>query len=422
MESGVEIVHPCPKRRAGAPCRGFRPGSEYTLDQCRPCWSFHHEPHYRRGIAPRPPLPVGTRVTGPSPRCAHSGDELTVIEKQQLGLKLSRTYRSCDKGYGPQCSCDRTCGLGLCAGYDPPPPEGGDDGIAVAPSPPPIPAPRPEPTIPTSAGPMTVEFRTVDVVEPKKVEPVSSTGMKWQYAITTVPSRRNDLFLRTLDSLRRAGFDRPHLFVDGDADGLSWVRQFREEKRYGIESVTVRERNVRTAGHWTLTLYELWCRDPHADRYAIFQDDFVTYPHLRAYLETCPYPEDGYWNLYTFARNTPPFLRKKGLPAPPGDYEGWYKSDQLGKGAVALILDHTAVRELLRSEYLVDRFMDQGRGHKAIDGGIVEAFKVVGRSEYVHAPSLVQHTGHRSSMGNATHQTSPTFRGEGFDARELIKR
>ena len=409
MQAGVTIVHPCPKRRAGAPCRGFRAGSPYTLDQCRPCWSFHHEPHYRKGITPPA---EGTTVVGPSPLCRHLGDELTVLEKQQLRLRLDRVYRHCDLGYGPQCSCVKTCGRGLCAGYVS---SADEEPETKTPSPPPPPEPVRLPPIP-------VEVKSVDVVAPRREEPVSSTGMRWQYAITTVPSRRNDLFSRTFDSLRRAGFDRPHLFVDGDADGASWVKQFREERGWAIESVTVRERNVRTAGHWVLSLYELWCRDPHADRYAIFQDDFVTYPHLRAYLEECPYPEDGYWNLYTFPRNTPEVLRKKGLPAPERDYEGWYLSDQLGKGAVALVLDHTSVRELLRSEYLVDRFMDQGRGHKAIDGGIVEAFKMVGRREYVHAPSLVQHTGHRLSMGNATHQTSPTFRGEAFDARRLISR
>ena len=45
--------------------------------------------------------------------------------------------------------------------------------------------------------------------------------MKWAYGITTVPSRRENLFERTLQSLAVAGFDNPRLFVDGvdDAEG-----------------------------------------------------------------------------------------------------------------------------------------------------------------------------------------------------------
>lgn len=261
-------------------------------------------------------------------------------------------------------------------------------------------------------------FISKDLINPVKQ---NSSTMTWQYGITTVPKRRNNVFVQTLASLIRAGFDSPHIFVDGDIDGDSWVKQFRVEHGIKIPSITVREKNVRTAGHWVLTLYELWARNPHADRYAIFQDDFVTYPTLKEYLERCTYPEKGYWNLYTFPRNRPSFLKEKGLPYPEERYEGWYQSDQCGKGAVALIMDHTTVRTLLGGPYLVDRFMDKDRGHRAIDGGIVDALKLHGWFEYVHNPSLVQHIGHESSMGNCRHVTANTFRGEDYDITQLLK-
>lgn len=250
--------------------------------------------------------------------------------------------------------------------------------------------------------------------------PFKKSPMIWQYGLTTIPSRLSDgTAKRTLDSLARAGFDRPHLFVDGGVpdDARGWV---------GAYDVNQRSCPVRTAGNWVLSLFELWMRDGKADRYALFQDDFVTYPGLREYLDTCSYPEKGYWNLYTFPRNQ--------LLAPKNDaggtVDGWFLANQLGKGAVALVFDGPAVRTLLGQEYLVDRFLStetdaRSRGgrrcDRSIDGGIVEAMKRKGYQEWCHSPSLVQHTGLVSSMGNHNQQLAESFRGEGWDARTMIK-
>jgi hypothetical protein len=48
-------------------------------------------------------------------------------------------------------------------------------------------------------------------VMPKAKQPVRT----WAYGITTVPSRLTTLLPRTITSLAAAGFDKPHLFVDG---------------------------------------------------------------------------------------------------------------------------------------------------------------------------------------------------------------
>lgn len=227
--------------------------------------------------------------------------------------------------------------------------------------------------------------------------------MTWAYGITTVPSRLKDLFPRTLKSLQLAGFDQPHIFVDGEPDDYSSLGT----------SFTVRIPNVRTAGNWVLSLYELYIRNPQADRFAIFQDDFVTSLNLRMYLDCCNYPDKGYWNLYTFPCNQ--------RLCPEGKtYQGWYPADQYGKGAVALVFNREAVCTLLSNRQLVDRPQDENRGHKAIDGGIVDVMTTLGWIEYVHNPSLVQHTGLVSSMGNKRHPTADSFQGEDFDLMTLV--
>lgn len=242
---------------------------------------------------------------------------------------------------------------------------------------------------------------------PERPSPRRSAPLReisWAYGVTTVPERlRDGVFERTLTSLREAGYDAPRLFVDDCPDAAPY-------RRFGLEATT-RYPRIRTFGNWALSLGELWIRYPQADRYAIFQDDFVTYKHLREYLSKVPYPDKGYLNLYTF----PPSHQ---LPYPPET--GFYKSNQLGKGAVALVFNNDAVRTLLTHIHFVDR-PKSVRGWKSIDGGIGSAMKKAGWEEYVHNPSLTFHIGERSAMGNHRHPPVIGFRGESFDARELLK-
>lgn len=67
------------------------------------------------------------------------------------------------------------------------------------------------------------------------------------------------------------------------------------------------------------------------------------------------------------------------------------------------------------------RVQDPTRGWRAVDGGIVTGMNKVGYREYVHYPSLVQHTGLISSMRNRQQPTAPSFPGEDFDAMTLFK-
>jgi hypothetical protein len=253
--------------------------------------------------------------------------------------------------------------------------------------------------------------------------------MKWACAVTTCPERRKSLG-RTLASLKAGGF-APRLFVDGDPDGASWQREL-------SCPVTCRDVAARTAANWTLALAELLLRRPDADAYAVFQDDLLCVRNLRAYLEQTreTWPERGYLNLFTFRDNEKVIadaggrkgwlessLLKDGESFP---HQGEMKQQQTGRGAVALVLPRDAAVDLLSHGHLWTRAKENpDRGWRNVDGGIVEALNRQGWREYVHAPSLVQHTGDVSTIrmpGKPERlvRRARTFPGEQFDALSLL--
>lgn len=229
----------------------------------------------------------------------------------------------------------------------------------------------------------------------------------WQYGITTIPERRSTTFCKTLSSLAGGGFEQPILFIDGDWDYDSWRKQFNLP-------IVCRYPKVLTYGNWILSLAELYIRNPNADFYAIFQDDLIVSKNLRKYLEACPYPDKGYWNLYTFPHNQ----------QLSGGRIGWYQASGSwrGAGAVGLVFSADSILIPLAHDHMVKRRRDPQRGHKYVDGAVVESMNMMGYKEYVHSPSLIQHTGKKSASGNPTHATAPSFRGEGYDLLQLLKK
>lgn len=228
--------------------------------------------------------------------------------------------------------------------------------------------------------------------------------MQWAYGITSCRERvENGLLQKTLSSLAFGCFEKPRIFLDDCGHFPPLL---------GPYEVTLRGRKVNPFNNWILALLELWCCNPKADRWAIFQDDLVTYRNLRKYLEVCPYPINGYLNLYTFPSNS---------SICPVDHKGWYLSNQYGRGAVALIFDREAVTKLLCDYELVTHPASAAHPERKIDGVVVEAMSRAGIREYVHNPSLVQHTGAVSTAGSNPQLLSDCFMGEDYDATELIK-
>lgn len=257
------------------------------------------------------------------------------------------------------------------------------------------------------------------------------TGVKWACGVTTHPKRRDDLLPRTLESLKAAGFEAVRLFVDGatNREALWW------EERFNLP-VTARFPALRVAGNWVLALYELYYRDPSAERFVVFQDDLVVCRNLRRYLERLTYPDGpvnkntppGYWNLYASPS-------EQNTVAP--DFKGFALSNQNGRGALALVFSRQAVITLLSSDHLAQRPCDEHRGWRIIDGGIMDSMRKAGWKEYVHHPSLVQHTGKVGTFSKHNSATVETidglrehrwpdvydmtdFPGEQFDALELL--
>lgn len=232
----------------------------------------------------------------------------------------------------------------------------------------------------------------------------------WSYGVTTCLERLETTLPTALSSLREAGFDKPRLFVDNarDRDLNSTLHAY---------ETTCRHPRIEVAGNLTLALWELYHRNPHADYYAVFQDDCLACRGLRTYLDSCEYPVQGYWSLYTYEGN----YRRCAE-----GYHGWYESDQLGKGAVGLVFNTTALLTLLGSPELLGRPQDKRRGHKAIDGGVVHALNKAGWKEWVHNPSLLQHQKSPSVQNplRSVHRNmdAPNWAGDTEDVSAIMRR
>lgn len=247
------------------------------------------------------------------------------------------------------------------------------------------------------------------------------------YGITTIPERRTTTLPITLKSLANAGFTDPVLFIDDRDDG-GWGLEYdmvTPPLYLGLKKVFRTDGRVRAFGHWILSLWELFIRNPHADLYALFQDDIIVSKNLRLYLDSITFPHRGYLNLYTFPSN-----QKVAPPSP-----GFYRSNQNGKSATALVFDRESIVTILTSSHTITKLRSRNhRAWKSIDGGVIQAFKdasPVGQwHEYVHNPSLIQHIGDKSTLGNPdvigtgdpNHWKSTSFKGEDFDCTSLLQK
>lgn len=235
----------------------------------------------------------------------------------------------------------------------------------------------------------------------------------WEYGITTVEERKGKELDKTIVSLKNGGFDKPRLFVDGTY-ALTMYKQ-----GYNLD-VSVRSTKIKTLGNWLMGMLELYIRNPHAHRYAIFQDDIVCCKNLRTYLDKCDYPDKGYLNLITYPQNEG--VKEKYFQGVSSDTPvGWYPSNQMGKGAQGLVFNREALLVLLTHRYLFERLQDLEKGWSSIDGAIVSAMKRSNYTEYVHSPSLLRHVGETSTMGNNPQPPDVSFKGEEWDAMEMLK-
>lgn len=224
--------------------------------------------------------------------------------------------------------------------------------------------------------------------------------MIWTCGITTVPNR--PYFGATLASVERAGFPAPRVFVDSDP-------------RLGV------------FGRWATAIWELLIRNPTCHRYAMFQDDVELCSGLREYLDACPYPAKGYWNLFTYGKSERVITGKRGWVEGALIKNGEDSSFdptctlQKGQGALALVFDRDAVVAMLsQPSWVVKPISDDP--NRRLDGAIVTAMNGAGYREMVHAPSLCQHTGALSECqkGKEWKTWAMTYRGSDWDARSML--
>jgi len=244
-----------------------------------------------------------------------------------------------------------------------------------------------------------------------------NTNMTWCYGVTTVRERLIDGTLqKTLASLDAAGFTGPKLFVDGDCSDFAHLPH----------GLTCRGEPVKPYGNWLLAILELYIRNPHADRYAMFQDDIIVCRGLKEYLERAPYPDKGYLNLFTSPDNRIELIARTRNDTQ-RSHQGFYPSNQKGRGALALVFSREALVTLLTQWKTYARIQNRDtegemlpRGERQVDGGIVDAMKAAGYAEFVHNPSLVQHVGEQSTIGHNWQPKSTNFPGEDWDCRTLL--
>lgn len=259
----------------------------------------------------------------------------------------------------------------------------------------------------------------------------STKSLKWAYGVTTVLERVDHHLPRTLNSLSYAGFGNPRLFVDGGTEAYY--------QHFGLQA-TIRVEKVKAYANWILALVELFYRNPDAQRFAIFQDDIVLSKNVRQYLDSITFPQKGYLNLTTIWESqdivgeqcplgiTPaaPQRLNNGQPKKPNALG---VIPQHGRGAMALVFDRDGVLTLLRHPHITNRVIpdrpgyDPNRCYRLIDGAVIEAMNNAGYTEYVHNPSLVNHSGTHSTITGrkwGPKALSKSFRGEDFDCLSLL--
>lgn len=232
---------------------------------------------------------------------------------------------------------------------------------------------------------------------------------RWAVGITTAP-RPQPALEACLASLRRAGWETPHLFMDGAV---------RVPAAFDSLPGTLRSPAVGAWPNHYLALLELTLRQPDADAYLLAQDDAIFYDRedLRAYLESALWPA-GRWPIVSLYCPAPYTARRP----------GW---SRLGRawvwGATALVFPGPVARH-----YLSDRTICEHRWQSP-SGGLTQIDALLGwwaKKQripfWLPTPSLVQHIGAASTLWPDSRATGPRaaswFAGDAEDRRQETDR
>ncbi|WP_417851837.1 hypothetical protein [Thalassoglobus sp.] len=211
----------------------------------------------------------------------------------------------------------------------------------------------------------------------RKGNPVKS----WMVGVTTSP-RRTPTVNRTLDSLRRAGWSSPWLFLDSAV-------QIAE--RHAHLPVTYREAQTGAWPNYFLSLSELVMRNPDADAYMIVQDDaqLTHSENLKKYLEQVLWPHEDIGVVSLFCSSA--YDREE---------EGWHElREQWVWGAVAMIFSNASAWDFITDKTVIEhRKTGRFNGTRNIDVTIGKWLQRTERKILYPVPSLSAHIGENSTL------------------------
>jgi hypothetical protein len=221
------------------------------------------------------------------------------------------------------------------------------------------------------------------ILPPRKVR--RRPGVKtWAVGVLSSPRRRSTLDA-TLDSLIRAGWHDPHLFLDGTV---------RVPERFAGLPGVLREPRIGCWSNYYLALAELLMRHPDADAYLLAEDDALFYDreNLREYMEQILWPDQRLCLVSLYCPS----------PYSVQDF-GWHPSRCVwSMGSLAFIFPRRLAQHFLLDRAVCDHRW--GRWQEA-DAGLADTDEVIGRWAlrkririWYPTPSLVQHIGETSTF------------------------
>ena len=206
----------------------------------------------------------------------------------------------------------------------------------------------------------------------------------WSVGVISAP-RRVATLDTCVDSLIRAGWEPPRLFVDAATTIAT---------RHAGLPLTLREPRIGAFPNYYLALAEMVMRDPEADAYMLAEDDvlFSDREDLRAYVEDVLWPSDpiGAVSLYCssmYTRSDP----------------GWHKFDgEWVWGALAFIFSPESARRFLSDPLIFAHRTSKDEGLADTDALIGVWSQQRDLPLFFPTPSLVQHIGDTSSLWPAS--------------------
>ena len=203
----------------------------------------------------------------------------------------------------------------------------------------------------------------------------------WEVGVTTAP-RRLPTLERCAESIIKAGWPDPILFVDGKVELPPNLAHLR---------TCTRRPAIGAFPNFALSLAELYMRNPFADAYMMIQDDalLLETPATREYLERALWMTKGpcLASLYCSTKYS-------------RDVPGWHLFEEPWVwGAVAFVFSRDAVRAFLScANWIEHRALPDDEGLVRIDILIGQFAEQHGIPVHFPSPSLVQHIGTVSTI------------------------